>query len=87
MSRSFDQGFKYVQYAAKKGTMNGAIVLGYYHDNGIGVSKDYISQLHIMTEPWVSDGADESYKFHDWGDRIHRCRAYDVAEKIYNERI
>lgn len=67
--------------------MNGTILLGYYYDNGIGYQRIIISQLYIMTEPWVSDGADESYSFHDWGDRTHHSRAYDVTEKIYNERI
>lgn len=40
MNRSFDEGFKYVQYAAKKGSMNGAILLGYCYDVGLGVKQD-----------------------------------------------
>ena len=40
MNRSFDEGFKYVQYAAKKGSMNGAILLGYCYDAGLGVKQD-----------------------------------------------
>ncbi len=40
MNRSFDEGFKFVQYAAKKGSMNGAILLGYCYDVGLGVKQD-----------------------------------------------
>lgn len=40
INRSFDEGFKYVQYAAKKGSMNGAILLGYCYDVGLGVRQD-----------------------------------------------
>lgn len=40
MNRSFDEGFKYVQYAAKKGSMNGSILLGYCYDAGLGVKQD-----------------------------------------------
>lgn len=35
-----DEGFRYVQYAAKKGSRNGAILLGYCYDIGLGVKQD-----------------------------------------------
>lgn len=40
IDKNFDEGFKYVQYAAKKGSMNGAILLGYCYDAGLGVRQD-----------------------------------------------
>ena len=40
INKSFNDGFKYVQYAAKKGSMPGAILLGYCYDAGLGVKQD-----------------------------------------------
>ena len=39
-NQNYDEGFKFVQYAAKKGSMDGAILLGYCYDNGLGVKQD-----------------------------------------------
>lgn len=80
-------GIKLIKFTAQYGYAYGALLLGYCYDNGIGVQKDYNIASAYYDRAGVSGGADESYKFHGWGDRTHRSRAYAVAEKIYNERI
>ena len=40
INQEIDEGFKYVQYAAKRGSMNGAILLGYCYDVGLGIKQD-----------------------------------------------
>lgn len=40
INNSIDDGFKYVQYATKRGSMQGAILLGYCYDVGLGVKQD-----------------------------------------------
>lgn len=80
-------GIKLIKYTAQYGYAYGALLLGYCYDNGIGVPKDYNIASAYYDRAGVSGGADESYKFHGWGDRTHRSRAYAVAEKIYNEKL
>jgi len=80
-------GIKLIKFTAQYGYAYGALLLGYCYDNGIGVPKDYNIASAYYDRAGVSGSADESYKFHGWGDRTHRSRAYAVAEKIYNERI
>lgn len=86
-SGNTSDGIKLIKFTAQYGYAYGALLLGYCYDNGIGVSKDYNIATAYYDRAGVSGGADESYKFHGWGDRTHRSRAYAVAEKIYNERI
>ena len=53
-----DEGFKYIQYAARNGSMDGAILLGYCYDIGLGVKQD-----RMVAEAYYRQGSISNPEF------------------------
>ncbi len=79
-----DEGFKYIQYAARNGSMDGAILLGYCYDIGLGVKQDRMVAEAYYRQGSISNPEFKSF-YHqksDMDDSDLFIAAARVAEKM-----